>query len=87
MHIVSELDKPHIFLTLTCNNEWSEIKERIGKDQVASDRPDITTMVFHQRLEAFLKRYDSGKDYRKSFLETAGGYYINENCDLLTYLK
>ena len=64
MHIVSELDKPHIFLTLTCNSEWPEIKERIGKDQTAFDRPDITTMVFHQRLEALLYNLANGKYFK-----------------------
>jgi len=59
------------------------------------NNPNYST---NDMLEEFGKRYDSvhkcclpmpkdsGKDFRKGFLEAAG-YYTNENYDLLTYLK
>jgi hypothetical protein len=64
LHIVAARDKPHIFLTLTCNSQWPEIMERIGKYQTAFDRPDITNMVFHQRLEALLYNLRHGKYFK-----------------------
>ena len=38
LHIVSELGKPHCFLTLTANPNWPEIQERLFPGQTAYDR-------------------------------------------------
>ena len=38
LHIVSELGKPHCFLTLTANPSWPEIEERLFPGQTAYDR-------------------------------------------------
>ena len=43
--------KPNYFLTITCNPNWPEIRNNPGVDgQGASDRPDVTCRVFHQKL-------------------------------------
>ncbi len=52
--VVSELGRPTLFITVTCNTEWPEIMERLPRGQTAFDRPDLVCMVFHQRLEALL---------------------------------
>ena len=41
LHIVSELGKPHCFLTLTANPNWPEIQERLFPGQTAYDRLSI----------------------------------------------
>lgn len=45
IHVVSNLGKPTVFITVTCNPEWNEIKERLFKGQTAFDREDITCQV------------------------------------------
>lgn len=52
-HFIVTNVKPHIFLTLTCNSEWSIVTENALhlKNQKTSD---IENLTFHQRLEAHL---------------------------------
>ncbi|KMQ91419.1 hypothetical protein RF55_8718 [Lasius niger] len=47
MAIVSKFGKPDLFITMTCNPKWREIKENILPGQQASDRPDICARVFN----------------------------------------
>ena len=62
--VVSEKGTPHLFITLTCNTEWAEIKDRLFYGQTAFDRPDVTTQVFKARLTAFLHNLRNGKYFR-----------------------
>ena len=62
--VVSEKGTPHLFITLTCNTEWPEIKDRLFYGQTAFDRPDVTTQVFKARLTAFLHNLRNGKYFR-----------------------
>ena len=64
LHVVQKKGRPHIFLTLTCDSEWPEITEKLGKNQTAYSRPDITNMVFHERLEALLHNLRHGKYFK-----------------------
>ncbi|OWY91723.1 Helitron helicase, partial [Phytophthora megakarya] len=50
MAIVREFGKPDIFLTMTCNPEWKEIREQIAKHQNPPDRPDVVARVWNQKL-------------------------------------
>lgn len=59
--IVSEYNKPTLFITLTCNPLWQEIQEMLLPGQTAFNRPDIVCRVFHERLRAFLKNIRDGK--------------------------
>jgi hypothetical protein len=43
--IVSEKDKPTLFITPTCNPKWPEIQAMLLPGQTAFDRPDICDMV------------------------------------------
>ena len=43
--IVSELGEPHLFITLTTNTEWPEIKDRLFYGQTAFDRYYIVTLI------------------------------------------
>ncbi|XP_014217458.1 uncharacterized protein LOC106645985 [Copidosoma floridanum] len=43
-----------LFITYTCNPEWSEIKNELHKNQKPSDRHDIVSRVFHLKLRKLI---------------------------------
>ena len=43
-----------LFITMTCNPKWDEIQQSLSPGQVASDRPDIVSRVFKQKLDQLL---------------------------------
>jgi hypothetical protein len=43
--------KPDLFITITCNPNWREIKKNLLPNQQASDRPDLIARVFHLKKE------------------------------------
>gem|GEM_PF-2308791 len=59
--LVSEFGRPTLFITFTCNPNWPEIKEMLFEGETAYDRADITTKVFHEKLDRFLFNMRNGK--------------------------
>jgi hypothetical protein len=59
--LVSKYGPPHVFLTLTCNPEWPEIKSQLLVGQSAFDRPDVTVTVFKSRLDQMKANIRNGK--------------------------
>ena len=59
--LVSEFGRPTLFITFTCNPNWPEIKEMLFEGETAYDRADITTKVFHEKLDRFLHNMRNGK--------------------------
>jgi hypothetical protein len=55
MALVRKFGKPDIFLTMTCNPNWDEIKDELYPGQAPQDHPDLVTRVFRVKLEE-LKR-------------------------------
>ncbi|VDL81296.1 unnamed protein product [Nippostrongylus brasiliensis] len=51
MAIVARHGKPDVFLTITCNPQWREIRENLLPGQSAEHRPDLTTRVFNLKLK------------------------------------
>ncbi|KAL6140767.1 hypothetical protein ACLB2K_059061 [Fragaria x ananassa] len=51
MALVQKYGKPDIFLTMTCNPNWEEIREELLPGQVAQDRPDLCTRIFRAKFE------------------------------------
>ena len=51
MAIVHMKGKPDLFITITCNPIWREIRDNLLPGQQASDRPDICAHVFHLKKE------------------------------------
>ena len=51
MAIVRMKDKPDLFITMTCNPNWREIRDNLLPDQQALYRPDICARVFHLKKE------------------------------------
>ncbi|XP_018360460.1 PREDICTED: uncharacterized protein LOC108759485 [Trachymyrmex cornetzi] len=47
MAIVRKYGKPDVFITMTCNPNWLEMKENLLPAQQPADRPDICTGVFN----------------------------------------
>ncbi|SCZ96678.1 BZ3500_MvSof-1268-A1-R1_Chr4-4g07544 [Microbotryum saponariae] len=42
--------KPSLFITVTCNPEWPEIKAALGPNDQACNRPDLIARVFEAKL-------------------------------------
>jgi hypothetical protein len=51
MALVRKYGKPDIFLTMTCNPIWDEIKNELCLGQEAQDRQDLMARVFRANLE------------------------------------
>ncbi|XP_027173989.1 uncharacterized protein LOC113773551 [Coffea eugenioides] len=51
MTLVQKYGKPDIFLTMTCNPAWPEIKKHLSNGDEAHNRPDVTSRVFRAKLE------------------------------------
>ncbi|KAL6841217.1 hypothetical protein ACP4OV_028735 [Aristida adscensionis] len=54
--LVRKYGKPDIFLTMTCNPNWDEIKRELYPGQISQDRPDLVVRVFRAKLEELKKR-------------------------------
>ncbi|XP_058801513.1 uncharacterized protein LOC131670146 [Phymastichus coffea] len=74
MALVNEKGKPDIFLTMTCNSNWSEIKENLLRGQQTSDRPDIVARIFHLKKERIIDLIVK----KKFFGEMAAYVYVIE---------
>ena len=65
MAIVGQIGKPHLFITMTCNKDWPEIKDNLFPGQTAFDRPDIVSRVFelkkNQLKDLILKKHIFGE--------------------------
>jgi hypothetical protein len=59
--IVSEYGKPTVFITLTTNELWPEIQERLLPGQTAFDAFWVVNIVFKAKLRAFLFNLKHGK--------------------------
>jgi hypothetical protein len=59
--LVRKYGKPDIFLTMTCNPNWDEIKNELYPGQCAQDCPDLVARVFRAKLEE-LRRHLLYKD-------------------------
>ncbi|XP_011859010.1 PREDICTED: uncharacterized protein LOC105556523, partial [Vollenhovia emeryi] len=54
MAIVRKYGKPDVFITMTCNPNWLEIKENLLSNQQPADRPDICARKFFGEVKAFV---------------------------------
>ncbi|KAF7815403.1 uncharacterized protein G2W53_029372 [Senna tora] len=53
MRFVGVFGKPDLFLTMTCNPSWDEIRDLLLLGQLPQDRPDLLSRVFHSKFEDF----------------------------------
>ncbi|PWZ32213.1 60S ribosomal protein L2, mitochondrial [Zea mays] len=56
MALVRKFGKPDIFLTMTCNPNWDEIRTELLLGQTPQDRPDLVVRVFHAKLQELKHR-------------------------------
>ena len=52
MAIVRVFGKPDLFITITCNPNWPEIKNALLLGQNPQDRPELISRVFNMKLKA-----------------------------------
>ncbi|XP_028094699.1 uncharacterized protein LOC114294746 [Camellia sinensis] len=58
MALVQKYGKPDLFLTMTCNPNWPEIKAELLPGQSPHDRPDLLTRIFNFIFLLFLLIYN-----------------------------
>ncbi|KAL6626309.1 hypothetical protein ACP70R_030035 [Stipagrostis hirtigluma subsp. patula] len=65
MAICRAYGPPDFFTTFTCNANWPEVVEaiRFEPGQKPSDRSDMTTRVYHMKLQEYIDDIMSGKTY------------------------
>ncbi|WVZ85142.1 hypothetical protein U9M48_032093 [Paspalum notatum var. saurae] len=56
MALVRKYGKPNIFITMTCNPNWDEIKRELLPGQTPQDCPDLVDRVFHAKLQELKKK-------------------------------
>jgi PIF1-like helicase/Helitron helicase-like domain at N-terminus/Helicase len=65
MSVVAREGKPDLFITMTCNPNWKEIRDNLLPGQQPCDRPDLVSRVFKIKKEELLfditKRHIFGK--------------------------
>ena len=49
-----------LFITMTANSAWPEIKDELLAGQKAADRPDLITRVFHAKLHSLIHDIKDG---------------------------
>ncbi|XP_019236379.1 PREDICTED: uncharacterized protein LOC109216658 [Nicotiana attenuata] len=49
--LVQRFGKPDLFITMTCNPTWPEIKEHLWTTDEAQNRPDLISRVFRAKVE------------------------------------
>ncbi|XP_024874095.1 uncharacterized protein LOC112456045, partial [Temnothorax curvispinosus] len=54
MTYVRAYGRPDLFITITCNRTWDEIKELLLPGQSSADRHDIIARVFKQKLKSMM---------------------------------
>ena len=60
MAIVGKFVKPDLFITITCNPQWREIRENVLQNQNAADRPDIVGRVFALKVDCYIEFQKKG---------------------------
>ncbi|XP_021775482.1 uncharacterized protein LOC110739322 [Chenopodium quinoa] len=66
--------KTSLFITITCNPNWSEIKQELAPGELAKNRPDLVARIFHAKLIALKKQIME----EKTFGEVAALIYVVE---------
>ena len=65
MALVRRFGKPDIFLTMTCNPNWDEIKRGLYPGQTPQDRLDLVVRVFRAKLQQLKDRLLKKNSLRK----------------------
>ncbi|XP_021768899.1 uncharacterized protein LOC110733168 [Chenopodium quinoa] len=74
MALVQRFGKPDLFVTVTCNANWPEIKDELAAGEKAQNRPDLVSRIFRAKLIALKKEIME----RKVFGEVVAMVYVVE---------
>jgi len=55
MALVRKYGKPDLFITITTNPNWREIRSNLFPGQQPSDRPDLIVRVFNAKLNEIIE--------------------------------
>ncbi|XP_021744716.1 uncharacterized protein LOC110710693 [Chenopodium quinoa] len=61
MALVQRFGKPDLFVTITCNANWPEIKAELAAGEAAQDRPDLVARIFRAKLVALRREITENK--------------------------
>ena len=61
MALVQRYGKPDVFLTITCNPNWIEIKQELAEGEIAQDRPELVSRIFRAKLVVLKKKLKDEK--------------------------
>ena len=61
LSVVSELGPSQVFLTVTVNPEWPDLKDALPIGQTVYDNPSIVDRIFKKRLDALIHNLRQGK--------------------------
>ncbi|CAH9052040.1 unnamed protein product [Cuscuta europaea] len=70
MALVQRYGKPDIFLTITCNPNWPEMKELLKHSDEAQNRPDLIARVFRAKVEELKTEIIKKKKYLGLLMHT-----------------
>ncbi|XP_074299559.1 uncharacterized protein LOC141630686 [Silene latifolia] len=74
MALVQSYGKPDLFIIMTCNANWPEIKKQLAEDEKSQNRPDIVSRVFTAKLLPVKKQIVD----KRIFREVAAYVYVVE---------
>jgi len=78
MAICKRFGYPDLFITITCNVNWSEIREFVtSRGLTAADRPDIVCRVFKMKLDQMMVDFKKDEYFGK----------VNAGNDINPYFK
>ena len=61
MAIAAKFGKPDLFITMTCNPNWEEIRENLQPGETALDRPTLVSTVFNLKVKALIEYLKTSK--------------------------
>ena len=65
MTYVRKYSPPDLFIAMTCNPNWPEIKDNLLPGQKPEDGPDLVAQVFHLKLKKMLEMLKSNMIFGK----------------------
>jgi len=78
MAICKMFGYPYLFITITCNVNWSEIRDFVtSKGLSVADKPDIVCRVFKMKLDQMMNDFKKDEYFGK----------VNTSDDINCYLK
>ena len=72
MAICKRFSYPDLFITITCNVNWPEVRDVLGPKGFRSDRLDIVCRVFKVKLDEMTTNFKKNN----FFGQTIVGHYI-----------